>query len=122
MRRALLPADSPAVANSLLGLGSTYVNSGRPGQAEPLLREALRIFTAALPGDHWQIAETRAFLGLCLSLEGRYPEAEAALLENRPYRNPDTAQSRRTLQAMAFLYDSWGKGEQARKARAALAE
>lgn len=121
MRRELLPEGSPPIANSLLGLGSVYTNTGRPAQAEPLLSEALEIFRGALPDDHWQIAETRAFLGLCLALLDRFADAEEVLLANSPYDPPLTAEKQRTLQALRFLYESWGKTEESRKAQTALA-
>ncbi len=121
MRRALLPAGSPPIANSLLGLGSVLTNTGRPGEAEPLLSEALEIFSGALPADHWQIAETRAILGLCLTLSGRYVDAETTLLANTPYESEPSPQTRRTLEALAYLYDSWGRSADAEKARQALA-
>jgi len=120
MRRSLLPESSPTVANSLLQLGSVLTNTGRPGEAQPLLEEALQVFTAALPDDHWQIAETRSILGLCRTLLGQFTEAEELLLANQPYQEPATPQTRQTLQALEYLYASWGKTDEADKARAAM--
>ena len=120
MRRSLLPDASPVVANSLLQLGSVLTNTGRPAEAQPLLDEGLQIFSEALPAGHWQIAETRSILGLCLTLLGRFGEAEETLLANEPFGEPTTAQTRQTLQALEYLYASWGKTTEAEKARVAL--
>lgn len=110
LRRRALPAQSPPTANSLLQLGSLLTNDGRAKEAEPLLAEGLEIFRGALPDDHWQVAEAREALGVCLALGGKLDQAEKVLLENDQTRP-------QTRKALAYLYDIWGREQDAERYR-----
>ena len=73
----------------------------------------MAVFEAALPAGHWQTAEARTFLGLCLTIEGRYDEAEKQLLAGGP---PDDAErSSQNRQALVYLYQVWGRPDQAQR-------
>src|SRR5690606_25058762 len=89
-------------ANSLLQLGSLLTNAGRTDEAEPLLEESLGIFSDALPADHWQVAEARDALAVCLTVGGELERAEKLLLANDPARP-------QTRRALAYLYDVWNR-------------
>ena len=91
-------------------LGSLLTNAGRSEEAEPLLEEGLETFLGALPEDHWQVAEAREALGVCLALGGKLDRAEEVLLANDQTRP-------QTRKALAYLYDIWGRDQDAAKYR-----
>ena len=79
----------------------------------------------ALSEEHWRTAEAKRVLGKCLTALGRYPEAEAYLLES--YRTLAAQQHAPTEligkagEQLVSLYEAWGKPEQARTYREGLA-
>jgi hypothetical protein len=78
----------------------------RASDAEPLLREALRIVQGMSPDDHQLIAQIQSHLGGCLTMLGRYAEAEPLLVQSYPvlvaaYGEAD----RRPQQAVRYLVD-----------------
>jgi hypothetical protein len=52
--------------------------ANQPGDAEPVLRDALAI-NAARSKDEWKTAEARILLGLALAAQNRYADAEPEL-------------------------------------------
>ncbi|MDX1384187.1 MAG: serine/threonine-protein kinase [Thermoanaerobaculia bacterium] len=72
------------LAETLLGLGGVLCDRGRPIEAEPLLREALGLFTSVLDADNWQVAEARAELGRSLLQLGQTDEAAPLLVAAVP--------------------------------------
>ena len=61
-------------------LGATLVDLDRAVEGEPLLREALARATGVLPEGHWLLGAMQSYLGVCLTAQGRFAEAEQALL------------------------------------------
>ncbi len=97
IRRKKLRPDHPAIAVPLLGLAQVDLHFKRAAQAEPLLREALALRRKALPAGHWEIAEIASVLGGCLTLLGRYDEAESLLLESYPILRKEQGQDSRIV-------------------------
>ena len=62
----------------MMGLGEALLEEGRAAEAEPVLREALRIRETATPG-HWRIADNQSALAACLTALGQLDEARALL-------------------------------------------
>jgi serine/threonine protein kinase len=50
------------LADALMLSGEALQGAGRGGESEPVLGEALALFEAALPGDHPDVAHTRALM------------------------------------------------------------
>jgi serine/threonine-protein kinase len=75
-------ADTPALHSArpypMTGLGEALLLRGRAAEAEPILREALRIRETSTPG-HWRIAEAQSALAEDLIRLGRLEEADRLL-------------------------------------------
>jgi len=104
-------------AGSMQILGVSLVDLGRPGEAEPFLRESLELRRRSLPGGHWLIASAESSLGSCLTAERRFREAEPLLLHGfeglkaaRGEGHELTVDARRRLVA---LYEVWGRPDRA---------
>jgi tetratricopeptide (TPR) repeat protein len=78
-RRVLIPGH-PAIASSLVVLGTVYLKRNDPAQAEPLLREGLAIRMAVMPESSEEVAETRGLLAESLMSLNRHEEAEPLLI------------------------------------------
>jgi tetratricopeptide (TPR) repeat protein len=83
LQRQLLEGEHPDLAQTLTLLGSVRLDLGETREAEPLLRDALAIRRAKLPGN-WLTANTASVLGGCLVALERFDEAEALLVESLP--------------------------------------
>jgi eukaryotic-like serine/threonine-protein kinase len=126
--------DHQLLAVYTLNLAAVEMARGKPVAAEPLLREGLRIRTKApgiVPGrrrtwleDDWSIGAAGSLLGLSLLQQGRFAEAEAALLDARRELESVPAPARSdmkiTLTRLVDLYAAWGKHEKAAGYRALL--
>lgn len=75
-REAGKSAGSPRTATLVNNLGLMHYLQGRPGEAEPLLRDALEMRRKILPVGHPDVAQTLTNLGLLLK---DYGSAEAAV-------------------------------------------
>ena len=75
---ARTPALHSARPYPMTGLGEALLLQDRAVEAEPLLREALRIRETATPG-HWRIAEAQSALADGLTRLGRVEEADRLL-------------------------------------------
>ena len=114
--RVTLPPDHGYADAALTMLGRTLLELNRPKDAEATLQRALdgwsKQFGTASP---WY-ALARAFLGRAWALQGRYAEAEPALLETYPVllrarmEEHHTASVRRWIED---LYRSTGRPQQA---------
>ena len=71
------------IADTLAGLGAVLTDLGRADEALPLLQEALDARLAALPADHWSIAEVRVELAGALVQLGRPARARDELVAGR---------------------------------------
>ncbi len=108
IRRRRLRADHPALAVPLLGLAQVHLHFDRAADAEPLLRDALAFRRKALPAGHWETAEIASVLGGCLTVLGRYEEAESLLLASHPVlrkeQGEDSRIARETYHRVIALY------------------
>ena len=77
--RADLPADSPELAGQLAVFGQTLLGLKAWDDAEPLLREALKIRQEKMPDD-WLMFNTKSMLGGALLGQGKLSDAEPLLL------------------------------------------
>jgi serine/threonine-protein kinase len=120
-RRAAYPALSGAHAYSMHGLGWTLTELGRPEEAEPLLREALRLLVD-IGHDESSILHhvARSTLGRCLAVQGKYAEAEPLLRDSYEWvtaHDPHPVFIPHMLDRLIALYEDWGKWELAEEYR-----
>jgi serine/threonine-protein kinase len=114
----------PRLASAQLGLGRLLIDRGSGAEAEPLLREALRVFLESYPPTDVRIADARGTLGQSLVAQQRFAEAESLLvtsyraMEERP---ADRARLRDAAGALVQLYDAWQKPAQAERYRTVAA-
>jgi serine/threonine-protein kinase len=115
--RTALGPDHPTVAQALIALGRMMHAQRRCPEAEPMLREALAIRLAKLDAESDKVAGAREALGSCLVALRRFGEAEPLLLASystlRKQRGDEYEFTRRVRRALADLYRSWGRPEQA---------
>ncbi len=139
MGRRLFPEDSPGLAATLARGGQSLLKVGTPeaaAEAEPILRECLRIRAKVFPAGHeqrWMTNQTMSLLGQALAAQGRYADAEPLLLEGysglrdgpgtpRPGPwAPGADAAHGALQRIVELYNAWdaaepGKGHDAKAA------
>jgi serine/threonine protein kinase/Tfp pilus assembly protein PilF len=106
---------------SLENLGYILTNTGKPAQAEPLLRESLAIRKGTNPKGDPTIADVMSVLGECLTKQRRYREAEALLIESdEDFRSTVVEQNPRWIesrQRLVRLYEAWGKPDLAARYR-----
>ena len=107
----------------------------RADQAEPLLREGLRVRRLAAglapirrrtwPVDDWSVAATKSLLGAALVEQRRYAEAETLLLdawrELEASSGARASENQTTLTRRVDLYAPWEKPEKAADYRTLLA-
>jgi serine/threonine-protein kinase len=98
--------------------------SGRPAEAEVILRDAIERIEIAAPQWHLVTAIARSIRGECLVALRRYDEAEPLLIES--YQMLKTSQgahnprTRDALRRLIGLYENWPKPELAAQYRALL--
>jgi serine/threonine-protein kinase len=109
IRERVYGADHSYVGAILFELAEVYMGLGEPAAAELPLRRSLEL------GRHDEeyrlndITERVLLLARCLSEQGRFEEAEAALLSERE-AGGDAAR-RYVDEALRELYAGWGKGD-----------
>jgi tetratricopeptide (TPR) repeat protein len=112
-----LPDGHPAMADALLVQGEYLLDRGDAAGAEPVLRKCLDIRRNAYPEEHLHVNLAKQALGGCLAVLERYEEAEKLLLE--AYRGiseslgAESTQATAASQALASLYETWGRPAQA---------
>lgn len=119
-RRRVLGPEHSATRISLINLAESILEQRRYAEAEALLREAQKMLDAAGTGN-WRHYYGQSMLGVSLTGEGRYAEAERFLVAGRERiverRNGIPAEDRRILELtrhwLVDLYTRWGKPEQA---------
>jgi serine/threonine-protein kinase len=114
--------DHSLLAVPLHKLGRIELKSNRAEDAEPLLRRALELGRSSEPHRIPEIIYPRIDLGRCLTVLGKYSEAEAFLRANLAEDEVGVEALRSTRTALAALYDAWGKPREAAEERRALAE
>jgi tetratricopeptide (TPR) repeat protein len=116
LRRELYPDEVRGHAYALYGLGLTLAEAGNPREAERLLREALGILRASERTGSVLLSLTRAAIGYSLARQRRFAESEPFLVgaaqELREARiNP--LERARLLERVIWMYQTWGRTEQA---------
>jgi serine/threonine-protein kinase len=76
LARQVLPNDSDALTEAVTNFGWILMDAGHPGQAEPLLREAVARKRHQLGEGHADVADALAILTSALTQLGRYGEGE----------------------------------------------
>lgn len=71
--------DHPLIATYKVTLARVHLARRQAAEAEPLLRQALRIRQHAFPESDWRIGVTKSLLGDALTSLARYDEAERLL-------------------------------------------
>ena len=79
LQRRVLGPEHPRRVASMNDLALVYLNEAKYSQAEALLREALESLDRTTPGD-WRRYNTESMLGVSLSGQKKFPEAEELLL------------------------------------------
>ena len=117
-RRKLSPSDSLALAGDLTWLGLNLFNQRKWVEAEPVLRESLKIRETKQPDD-WMTFNTRSLLGGTLLGQRKYAEAEPLVaggyegIKTREARIPASSEGHLSGAAdrVVKLYEAWGKPE-----------
>jgi serine/threonine-protein kinase len=98
-------------------LGRILTATRRPAEAEPLLRETLKVLEPRVPRQSNPMATMLGNLGDCLVAQARYAEAEPLLKESyQIFAAVHVAQSPvldEARQRLASLYRAWGKPQEA---------
>lgn len=92
---------------TLAAHGELLTRTGRAKEAEPLLREAVSVLTSVTVARHDRyVLHGKTALGVCLSAQRRYAEAEVILQEVfRVYRDHYGSDDPRTRKARTLLLD-----------------
>jgi tetratricopeptide (TPR) repeat protein len=127
--RKRLPADSPQLAGQLVQAGSDLLDLKQYDDAEPLLRECLKI-REKKEADAWTTFNTQSMLGEALLAQKKHADAEPLLLKGyqglkeRAAKIPAEVRLVRlseALQRLVKLYEATGKKDEAAKWRKELA-
>ena len=126
-RRKATTPDSPELAAELASLGLDLAAQEKWAEAEPLVRESLKIFEAKQPDD-WATFHARNLLGACLLARRQFAEAEPLIV--RGYEGMKARESKippaeklRLQEAAARVvrfYEAWSKPEEAARWRKTL--
>jgi len=121
MERAYGP-DHSDVASTHRTLGLVLLDQGKLGEAETQLRSALAIAEKAFPTGSPGLAGYQGPLGKVLVARGRHREAErllkAAHQANLKAYGADGRQTTAAAEALAGMYDAWGRPDLAARYRA----
>lgn len=124
MQRKLVGENQYETALMLTTLAEILVARDRAAEAERVLRESLTILRKALPEGHWMTGEAKSLLGGCLTLLGRYQEAEPLLASGYQtiarLRGQGDTYAVEALERVIQLYEAWGKSDKALEYRAML--
>jgi hypothetical protein len=121
------PADS-RTAGAMATLGLILMKQQKWAEAEPVLRDCLKIREAKEP-DEWSTFNTRSVLGGCLLGQTRFSEAEPLIVDGytglkaRAAKMPAPAKKYLAEAGARIvpLYEAWGKNEKAEEWRNRLA-
>ncbi len=122
--RAVDPAPAAPLASALMAVAEIHLKADAGPAAETALRECMALRDQALPEDHWLRFFTRVRLGRALVMQQRFEEAEPLLTQScdQVLASPYVAPERRveSIDAVAEMYDAWGKPHKAAEWRARL--
>jgi hypothetical protein len=93
---------------------------GQAREVEPLFRKVIEARRTLNRKDNWALFDAESLLGDCLTLQGRFPEAEPLLLKSFDAMKANHAVPHRVRAArerIVRLYQAWGKPEQAARWR-----
>jgi serine/threonine-protein kinase len=125
-REAAYPADSMARAYVLHGLGWSLAELGRVEEAEPMLRETVRLLESkGFGADHLLYHAARSTLGRALSVQGRHDEAGPMLRESYEWtveNHPDTIFIPFMLDRLIAFHEARGESDRAEEYRARRSE
>ena len=111
------PEGHERIAGVLNSLGELRLEQGRPTEAQPLIQQALDARRTANGDDDWRTAQSMRTMGTCLAVLERFEEGEQLLLSShitlRRKLGAAHPATLRTRQALADLYHTWGKPDQA---------
>jgi hypothetical protein len=115
-------AEDVRTTGGMAALGSNLLHQHKYADAEPLLRDCLKICQAKRPDD-WVTFNTQSLLGAALLGQKKYAEAEPLLLQGyqgmkqRDAKIPSPAKNRLTkaLERLVQLYEATDKKEEAQK-------
>jgi eukaryotic-like serine/threonine-protein kinase len=112
----LLDPRHPYRAVFRRNLAAALAAQGRGREGEPLAREALAFFQASKVTP-WQPAVAESILGSCLTVQGRFAEAEPLLLSSYSVLDRDpgagAGYAPAALRRIVELYTAWGRPERA---------
>lgn len=111
----------PGAAYPLHQLASLEIQAGKPQLAEPLLREALDLRSAALTEHSPLVGQSLVALGRCLALLGRFEEAEALLVRSHRAAVAAGRPEGPSLGGLVELYEAWDRPDRAAEMRTRLA-
>jgi tetratricopeptide (TPR) repeat protein len=131
IRRAERRPDDLGITTALARLGNNLLEQKKYTQAEPLLRECLKIREDQMPGS-WRRFSAQSLLGAALAGQRKYAEAEPLLVQGYEGMKQREARIRlsrfrvnqdvlpEALERLVQLYDAWGKPDEAAKWRKEL--
>lgn len=123
MEQRLRGGDHEQVAKALNNVGASLVGQGRYDEAEPTLEDALAMYERVVGPEHAALAAPLRHLGRIETARGRYTEAEqhltSALRLQTDHLGPDHPEIVPTREALAALYDAWGRPQVAARYREA---
>ena len=121
MKREVLRPDDRRLAINLHDLGRLHLQRGAPAEAEPLLREALKIRRTRFTDQDARTASTGSHLGDCLLQLDRLDEAEVLLVKSYPVLDSEygsaNERTQRALQQLIDVYERLGRSEEAERYR-----
>jgi tetratricopeptide (TPR) repeat protein len=125
LRKVRLGADHPDTLTTMNNLALVYRDLGRLSEAAALFEDALRLLEPKLGGDNPKTLTTKFNLATVYGRLKQYARAERHFLDcdyaiNRDATNIPPGLREDVCLHVAFLYDAWGKTEQAGQWRAKL--
>jgi serine/threonine protein kinase len=132
-RQRSLPPGAPGLKEILQDLGivverkaSRLLRAGDLSAAEPAYREALRLLGEAGFEGTRSMAEVESDLGACLTLLGRFEEAERLLVNAHDFLGREVGRessaAQEALGRIVDLYEKWGRPGETARFRARLPE
>jgi eukaryotic-like serine/threonine-protein kinase len=123
--RPALPADSPDLARTLVGLGDALLEAHKFSEAEGPLKESLKIFEQKTPDD-WRTFNTKSLLGATLAGLKEDDDAEPLLLAGYEglkkradkLEGPNKARLTEALDRLIEFYEARQKPTEAARLRA----
>jgi eukaryotic-like serine/threonine-protein kinase len=123
--RAEMGDEHPDVAATLYNLALLRVKQGHDADAENLFRQALAIRVRKMPPTHPDIAKNQVAIARLLGKRKQFDEAEKLMLAGKDVLEKalgkDAVDTRSAVDALAALYDAWGKPDEAARIRAGVA-